>query len=180
METKEFDRFVASQQESDVDANLDRAQIRDEWLADLDSLHKQIAGFLQDYINKGSISYGLTKIQVTEPDLGTYLANRMDITIGRKDISLIPVGTLLVACKGRVDAKGSEGRAQMLLVNANVRTAADLVQVRVNVKDSSPSAPTELRPVLWSWKILTNTVQKKFVDLDKESFFALLMEISGA
>lgn len=31
----------------------------------------------------------------------------------------------------------------------------------------------------WAWKIVTNSVHKKFVDLDKESFFALLVEIAN-
>lgn len=178
METKEFERFVASQQVTNVDAEVDWAQTRDEWLNELNTLYTKIAGFLQEYINAGSISYGFTKIEVTEPELGTYEAKRMDISIGRQHMSLLPVGTLLVGCKGRVDAQGAAGRAQILLVNKRVKSAADLVKVRVNVKGSMPPSPPE--PTSWDWKILTNTIQKRFVDLDKESFFALLMEIANA
>jgi len=180
METKEFERFVASQQETNVDAKIDRVQMRDEWLSELASLYRKIAGFLQDYVSAGSISYGYTKIEVTEPELGTYTAKRMDISIGRQHISLVPVGTFLVGCKGRVDAEGSAGRAQLLLVNERAKSAADLIKVTVNIKGTAPPSPRERQPISWAWKILTTTVPKRFVDLDKESFFALLMEIANA
>lgn len=180
METKEFERFVASQQETNVDAKFDRAQVRDEWLSELASLYMKIAGFLQDYISAGSISYGYTKIELTEQEIGTYTANRMDISIGRQLISLVPVGTFLVGCKGRVDAEGSAGRAQILLVNERAKSAADLVRVRANMKGSASPSPPEQQPISWAWKIVTTTAPKRFVDLDKESFFALLMEIANA
>jgi hypothetical protein len=179
METKEFERFVASQQ-TNVDADLDRAQMRDEWLRELASLYSKIAGFLQDFISAGSICYGYTKIEVTEPEIGAYPADRMDISIGRQHVSLVPVGTFLVGCKGRVDAEGSAGRAQILLVNERAKSVADLIKVTVNIKRSAHRSPPEQQPISWAWKILTTTVPKRFVDLDKESFFALLLEIANA
>lgn len=179
METENFAEFVASQQ--DVDTETDWAGMRDEWLKDLDALHAKVAQFLEEYTAAGSISYHLHEIELTEPDIGKYLAKRMDIKIGRQHVSLVPVGTLLIGCKGRVDAMGSAGRAQILLVDERVRSAADLLRVTVNIKGSvPPSPPARSAPSSWVWKILTNAAQKQFVDLSKESFFALLMEIANA
>lgn len=181
MGAKNFAEFVASQQQTGVDTEIDWAGMRDEWLNDLASLHRRIARFLKEYTTAGSISYSFTEIELTEPDIGRYLAKRMDIKIGRQSVSLVPVGTLLIGCKGRVDAVGSAGRAQILLVDERVRSATDLIKVTVSMKGSvtsSSSAPEP--PRSWAWKILTNAVQKQFVDLDKESFFALLMEIANA
>jgi hypothetical protein len=179
MKTEDFADFVASQQR--VDADVDWAGMRDEWLRELDSLHANIAHFLEEYTAAGSISYSFAEVELTEPDIGQYLAKRMDIKIGRQHVSLVPVGTLLVGCKGRVDAQGSAGRAQILLVDERARSAVDLIKVAVNVKGSAPaSAAARKPPSSWAWKILTNAAQKQFVDLDKESFFALLMEIANA
>ena len=180
METTEFARFVAEQQETDADAEMDRAQMRDEWLTELASLYRKIVAFLQDYISAGSISCDYAKIEVTEPEIGTYSADRMDIGIGRQHISLVPVGTFLIGCRGRVDVEGSAGRAQILLVKERAKSAADLIKVAVSIKGSAFPSPPAQQPISWAWKILTITVPKRFVDLDKESFFALLMEIANA
>jgi hypothetical protein len=180
METEDFAKFVASQQETDVDTGMNWAGVRDQWLTNLNSLHQKIIGFLGEYI-PGSISYGFTEIELNEPNIGRYLAKRMDIKIGRQRVSLVPIGTLLIGCKGRVDVEGSAGRGQILLVDARARSAADLIKVTVSTKGSvAPSPPSQKAPVSWAWKIVTNAALKRFVDLSKESFFALLMEIANA
>jgi hypothetical protein len=180
MGTQDFAKFVASQQEAHVKAEMDWAGLRDEWLKNLDSLYQKVGGFLQEYI-PDSISYRFAKIELNEPNIGRYLAKRMDIKIGRQRVCLFPVGTLLIGCRGRVDVVGSAGRGQILLVDAKARGASDLIQVRINTKDSAltTTSPQNL-PASWVWKIVTNGAQKRFVDLEKESFTALLMEVANA
>jgi hypothetical protein len=183
MVTEDFAKFVADQQEQDADSTVDWAQVRDEWLGHLDSLYEKIVDFLREYSDKGTITLDFTEIELTESDIGSYRARKMDIRIGKQRVSLVPVGTLLVGCRGRVDVLGSAGRAQLLLVNEKVKRAADLIKVTatVHTKGHVPAAsrPPE-EPVSWAWKILTNTAQRALLDLDKESFLALLMEIASA
>ena len=179
METNDFDKFVARQQETDVD--IDWAGMRDEWLRNLGSLYEQVRKFLQDYIKDGSISYAFTEVDLTEENIGSYSAKKMDIRIGRQRVSLVPVGTLLIGSKGRVDVVGSAGRALILLVNRSVRSAADLIKVTVSIGGSAPPRPpAPVRPISWTWKIVTNAPQRQFVDLEKEAFLRLLMEIANA
>lgn len=181
MGTEDFARFVASQQKTDVDANVDWSELRDEWLRDLHSLYRKIEGFLQEYIVDGLVRRGLTEIKLDEPYIGKYLAKRMDITIGKQRVSLVPIGTQLIGCKGRVDAEGSAGRAQILLVDDRVKRAADLINGTVIISPNVPALSSAgTPPISWTWKIVTNSADKRFVDLDKESFFALLMEIANA
>jgi hypothetical protein len=184
METEDFARFVASQQETDADARVNWAGTRDEWLKDLDSFHEKIVDFLKEYIDGGSIAYQFAEIELTEPNIGKYLAKRMDIKIGRQQVWLIPIGTLIVACKGRVDAVGSAGRAQIFLIDERTSSASDLIKVTVNIEGRvlSPASPQK-PPISWVWKILTNApnaLQRRFVDLDKTSFSELLLEITNA
>jgi hypothetical protein len=73
-------------------------------------------------------------------------------------------------------AEGSAGRAQILLVDQRVRRTADLVKVTVRTEGSPP--PRAEAPITWAWKIVTN--QRTFDDLDKDSFFNLLIEIANA
>ena len=146
-------------------------------------LHARIADFLRDYVSDGTISYSFVKVTLTEEYIGSYSANRMDIKIGRQRVSLEPVGTLFIGCKGRVDAVGSAGRAQILLINERAKSAADLIQVTVSVgsKGRAPvPPPPRADDISWAWKIVTNTARRQFVDLGKEAFYALLMEVSNA
>lgn len=181
MEAQDFAQFVANQQGSaqdSGDAPGDWAEIRDLWLKDLDGLYSQVIEFLEEFVAAGSIHYGFTDVTLTEENIGIYVARRMNIKIGRRqEVFLDPVGTLLVGCRGRVDVVGSAGRAQLVLVDENAKSAADLITVKIGVL---PSPPAAQRPISWTWKIVSRDIRRSFVKLDKDSFFELLMEIAGA
>jgi hypothetical protein len=181
MTTKDFEEFIANQQEAGP--GIDSARIREEWLKELESLYKKILGFLEKYIAAGSIMYSFTEIEITEPEIGTYRAKRMDLRIGRQRVSLVPVGTMLIGCRGRVDIDGVAGRAQILLVDERARTARDLIKVSVRVgvgRKLPPQPPPPPEPSSWAWKILTRSVERQFMDLEKESFFEVVMEVANA
>jgi hypothetical protein len=55
-------------------------------------------------------------------------------------------------------------------------TAADLVTVVVR---APPAAPVT-KPSSWAWKILNRSAHRRFVDLDKKTFFDLLAEVASA
>jgi hypothetical protein len=178
METRDFDKFVANQQEKDEE--IDWIDIREEWLKNLDSLYQRIVVFLQEYVASGSISHTFSNVELTEEHIGSYSANRMDIKIGRQRVAIVPVGTLLIGSRGRVDIVGSAGRALLLLVDERAKRAADLIKVTVTINEKvRPSSPTQKQPIAWAWKIVTNGPVKKFVDFEKESFLTLLMEIAN-
>ena len=183
MRAEDFSKFVAEQQIAEDESKVDWAGIRKEWLKDLDALYKRVTEYLYDYIKAGSITYAFTKIRLAEENIGEYLAKRMDIKIGRQRVSLVPVGTLLIGCKGRVDVKGHARQAQLLLVDEKAKSAADLIKITVKVgrKGSIPQPPHDQNEqISWSWKIVTRTFPRRFVDLDKSAFLELLMEIANA
>ncbi|MGA3025364.1 MAG: hypothetical protein ABSF98_11375 [Bryobacteraceae bacterium] len=183
MVSEDFAKFVESQQAADVDTDINWSDTRDEWLKDLDDLYQKIVEFLQEYIANHSITYSFTAIDLTEENIGTYSAKRMDIKIGRQIVSLVPVGTVLIGCRGRVDVEGAAGTGHMLLVNKKARNAADLVRVAATVitKGAVPALPSAAQePIMWVWRIVTNAVQKVFEDLNKESFLRLVLEIANA
>ena len=182
MRTEEFAKFVRSQQELVPKGGIDWSETREQWLLALDSLYGQILEFLREYTSTGSIKYGFSEIELSEQGIGRYTARRMEITIGRQRVLLNPVGTLIIGGRGRVDAEGSAGRAQILLVDERAHSASDLIKVTVTVGNKGTVPPPPATPresINWRWKIVTTSVPRKFVDLDKESFFALLMEIAN-
>jgi hypothetical protein len=180
MQAQDFAAFVASQQETDNERQENWGGIRDEWLRHLAELYNRIAEFLQEFVQAGSISYSFSEIALTEENIGTYQAKRMEIKIGRQHILLEPVATLLIASAGRVDVVGSAGRAQLMLVSQRAKSWADVVKVTVRGAEAVlPPAAASEEETAWAWKIVSRTVRGTFVELDKESFFTLLMEISG-
>jgi hypothetical protein len=183
MQAQDFAEFVARQQNAADDARVDWIQVREEWLRDLESLYNRIVDFLKEFVAKGSIRHSFVDVTVTEEGIGTYNAKGMNIDIGRKHVFLEPVGTLLIGSRGRVDVIGPVGRAQLMLVDARARRAADLIKVTVTVapkEGGGPPAPPPEKESILAWKIIVREPRGTFLDLDRDSFFDLLVEIAGA
>jgi hypothetical protein len=185
MTSRNFAQFVAKQQntsqpiENGKDLTWD--EIRDEWLARLEQLYDQIEQFLTEFIEDHSITTSFSEIPLNEANIGSYEARKMEIQIGRQTVYLEPIGTWLIGSRGRVDVVGSAGRAQLILVNEEAKSAKDLVKV------FSPSAqlfslmenPELTAPISWAWKIVVRGGSVKFLDFNKNSFLSLLMEVAG-
>jgi hypothetical protein len=185
MVAQDFAKFVASQQNVDDDAPIDWTKIREKWLANLDWLHHRVIEFLQKFVTAGSISYSFADVTLTEENLGTYSAKRMEIRIGRQHVRLEPIGTLLIGGKGRVDVIGSAGTAQLLLINEDAKTPHDLIKVTATIigqgRAFAPPVPSSTKqPISWAWKIVSHQAGWRFVELDEEAFFMLLLAIANA
>ena len=181
MGANDFAKFVADQQTSTADAEV-WGGMREEFLKNLKALHNEIVDFLQEYEKTRQITHSFTDVMLNEENIGSYFAPRMDIKIGRQYVYLEPIGTLLIGIRGRVDVVGSAGRAQILLVHEKAKSAAELYPVWVTKGGKpSPAPPSaQEQSSSWIWKIVTRGLPKKFVDIDKESLFELLMEIANA
>ncbi len=104
----------------------------------------------------------------------------MVLKIGRQEVNLVPVGTLLIAFKGRVDVEGPAGKAQIALVDSKASSAASLinVSVRIGSKDLALKKPAE--PIDWAWRIVTPPPERRFIEITQETLFQLIMEVANA
>jgi len=180
-----FAKFVEDQQTVDSEEVMDWNRELSDWRSNLDSFYSRILSYLKEFTDVGSITYSFSEIALTEENLGTYRVKKMNLNIGRQHVSLEPIGTLLMFCKGRVDVVGSAGRAQILLVNEKARNPGDLINVTVTISGpgkvpTPPPRQPEPQTISWAWKIVTQTPRLQFVDLDKDSFYSVLMEIANA
>ena len=110
-----------------------REEQRDEWLVYLNKLYKEIESFIGKYSSLGQIRCRYQAIGLNEEYIGSYNAKQMVLRIGKQEVRLEPIGTLLIGSKGRVDVVGSSGKAQILLVDSRVSDPRSLVHVDVGV-----------------------------------------------
>ncbi len=181
MDNKTFDDFVSRQQEADSEtASIDWEKERDEWLAHLDRLYSTVESFLAKYVRSGQIRYEYRPVELNEENIGSYSAKQMVLRIGRQEVDLVPVGTLLIGSKGRVDVSGPAGRAQMVLVDRKVSDLRSLVHVTVSVGGKLPVPPSKpRRKIEWEWKIVTRPPERRFVEITQQTFFDLIMEVAN-
>jgi hypothetical protein len=175
----EFDAFVKRQQQSAASTEADWSRELKDWLRHLSELYGRIEELLQDYIKSGTIAVSYREIPMNEENIGSYTARQMTLKIGPQEISLKPVGTLLIGTKGRVDVAGPSGRTRFLLVNKdasrpNIRITAAVRDQRIVPQPEEPQ-----RPIMWTWKIATSPPGIEYIELTQESLFRALMEVAN-
>ena len=176
----EFDTFVRLQQPVLEEGEaVDWAKERDEWVSHLKELYDQIESFLAKYIEIGEIKRSYSDITLNEENIGSYTARQMILKIGRQEIRLTPVGTLLIGAKGRVDVEGPAGRTRFLLVNSEASRPTIKVTVSIGGKPEPPAAEAAPKEIKWAWKIATSPPTIRYIELTPESLFRALMEVAN-
>ncbi len=181
----QFKDFVKRQQRSaSVDTAINWTKERDEWLAHLQKLYDCIGEYLDEYIKSGAIELHESTIELNEESIGAYTAKRLTIVIGPQKILLTPIGTLLIGSKGRVDVEGSAGNSRLVLINKNITHPSQMIRVTVRIiqpggSPTPPPAPPPPEKIEWAWKIVSRPPAMQFIDLNKETFFQMLMEVSN-
>ncbi|MFY9741722.1 MAG: hypothetical protein WA252_13750 [Candidatus Sulfotelmatobacter sp.] len=178
---KTFDEFVSRQQETDPEAaSIDWEKQRDEWLAHLHRLYMMVESFLGKYVSSGQIRLEYRSIGLNEDRIGSYSAEQMILRIGRQEVDLVPIGTLLIGSKGRVDVIGPAGKAAILLVDRKAPGPRSLIKVTVGVGGKLPVTPSKpLSEIEWEWRIVTRPPERRFVEITQESLFQLIMEVAN-
>ena len=182
MHSKDFDEYVRRQVEAPpAGPPVDWNKQRDEWLGYLNRLYEQVESFLGKYVSARQIRFQYQTIELNEEQIGSYSARQMVLRIGKQEVRLVPIGTLLIGLKGRVDVVGSSGKAQIVLVDSDPRSLLPEPGFRY---DKSPKPPVKVSmlpaplKIQWEWKILTRPPERRFIDLTQESFFDLIMEVA--
>ena len=181
IDNQDFDEFVKRQQaEAAVETAVDWDKQRDQWLDHLNDLYARVESLLRKYTSSGQIHLEKRPIRLNEENIGSYTAEQMVLKIGRQEVNLVPVGTLLIAFKGRVDVEGPAGKAQIALVDSKASSAASLinVSVRIGSKDLALKKPAE--PIDWAWRIVTPPPERRFIEITQETLFQLIMEVANA
>ena len=176
----DFDAFVRSQQPAVPDDKpINWENEREEWLRRLNELYETIESFLSKYIESGAIKRHYREITLNEENIGSYTTGQMILRIGRQEITLTPVGTLLIGAKGRVDVVGPAGQTRFVLVNSWASRPQIKVTVSIGGKPDSQLQERSAEEIEWVWKIATSAPRVQYIELTQESLFQALMEVAN-
>ena len=185
MASRAFYEFVQREQTAakrSEDEKVDWQAEKAEWLRRLDKLFAQVSEYLREYVDAGQIILGYRDIQINEEYIGPYTARTMGIAIGNKTIELEPIGFLLVGSRGRVDVVGPVARrAQLMLLDSELKSLSQLVHVSVGTNGEMPAPPPAKSPsdIRWVWRIVARPPRREIVEIDKDTFLSLLLEIAN-
>ncbi len=176
----DFGAFVKRQQPASSEGEpVDWAKERDDWLGHLKELYDQTETFLVDYIKAGEIKVNYREITLNEENIGSYSAPQMILKIGRQEITMTPVGTLLIGAKGRVEVVGPAGRTRLVLVNSEASGPTIKVTVSIGGKPEPRTTEAASKEIKWAWKIATSPPSIQYIELTQESLFQALMEVAN-
>lgn len=176
----DFSEFVKRQQAAAaLDEPVDWTRERDNWLLRLKELYDQIESFLAQYIKTGEIKLSYRDIELNEENIGVYIARQMILKIGHQQITMTPVGTLLIGAKGRVDVVGPAGRTRLVLVNSGASGPVIKVTVSIGGKPEPPAVEAPPKETKWAWKLATSPPTIRYIELTQGSLFQALMEVAN-
>jgi hypothetical protein len=176
----DFAAFVKRQQAASAEEDrVDWSKERDDWLRRLNELYDQTESFLAEYVRTGEIRLNYRDIPLNEENIGSYTARQMILKIGRQEITMTPVGTLLIGVKGRVDVVGPAGRTRLVLVNSDASGPTPKVSVSIGGQPDSSVAQASSKEIKWAWKIATSAPAIHYIELTQDSLFQALMELAN-
>ncbi len=178
MSNDSFKDFVEKQNLKADEVEIDWEQQLQEWKSDLNDFYALVEQFLEPYIATNKMSLERKSITIEEEYIGSYSVDAVLIRLGKLAIRLNPIGTNLIAAKGRVDMIGPSGTVRFILV------PKDSSGLKINVRGwflgEEPPPEEERVPVTeWSWKIATSPPHISYIELEAESFQSALMEVSN-
>jgi hypothetical protein len=183
----QFEKFVNQQNEKKKATEAFDPEVQlSEWREHLATLYREVDNFLSAYTEAGTIEIKKSDVQITEQYIGSYSVQNRIIIIGENKVILKPIGTLLVGSKGRVDVQGSAGSSRLVLINKKVTSPKQMIHVSVQVIppngviDKPENNTSKRAEIEWAWKIVSRSPNMHFIELNKESFLQMLMEVNNA
>ena len=172
-----FDQFVNQQiAQRESEPFLDPDEVRGQWMQVLERFNEMVEDFLREYIDQKKIRIGRTAKEINDEIIGPYKVESLMLEIGVNRICIDPVGRFVVGAAGRVDMNGPHGTVKFLLVPTDATTPR--LGVRVSITDEPPLENETGDPSAeWVWKIGTPPPNTRYIELEKESFHAAIMEV---
>jgi hypothetical protein len=170
--SNDFAKFVDEQSREPIEDSQERIKSKERWLKNLNELYDNIRNYLHSFVESGQINIMMEPLTLNEELLGAYDVEKMFISIGSRDIELLPIGTFLIGAWGRVDMIGPYGTQKIALVQRNTK----IMQIKFNNNDSkSQNSSAESLDLVW--KIIISPLSE-YVDLNQVSFTNAILKVA--
>ncbi len=167
MSKNDLENFL-NQDREDSQTHVDWLSQRNEWLRHIEAFYDRVLKWLFRYIEQGKIQVSRRNITLTEDNIGSYDTEKLILKLANKEVSLIPIGTVLIGSKGRIDMRSSAGEVKFVLVEK------DSTGPSMQNTDTSENLANSLE---WKWKISTSPPSIQFIELNEDSFSDALLEV---
>ena len=177
MGKKEFEEFLA---EKKMPTKAFWKSQKDEWLGYLNALYVTFEEALKPYKKKVEIGYD--EIDLDEEEIGKYKARRMIIKVGDQKIVLQPIGTLLIASKGRVDMLGGKGIVKIVLVDSRKKNLMDHINISVSLGGENPPKQRVVdknHDIKWEWKFISSPIPGKYYPVTRDTIYDVITTLSN-
>lgn len=118
---------------------------------------------------------------IYEGQLGDYEVESLLIKVGSERVEFDPVGTLVIAARGRVDIKGANGKAMLVLFpkgkrpKISVEVMVDSGREEPRTAEIEPAEPSE-----YEWCIVRHGGPRPvYVGLNEKTFLEVLRAVMG-
>jgi len=182
MSKKDFERLLDQQTKS---TSINWEEIRSGWINQVERLYELVDGWLSEYKNRGSLEIQRKTVELTEESLGTYEIQSLELTVGNKKARLTPIGATIIGAYGRVDVAGPAGRSTLLLVPES-SDGPKVYSFISTSEEEKKEKQAELDEALEKsrreprkWKVATEPPNIKYLTLEEDLFFDVLVEVLG-
>jgi len=180
MGKKEFEEYIKTQSD---EISFDKDKELAEWRKYLAGLYDLIEGWMSDYISKKLVKLIKKQIKIYEEFSGEYDIDALELSFNGKTISFEPIATMLVGAKGRVDMIGKNGKVALVLVDKNLDAPNIKVNIFTSEKERKEYEKNEKEKknekIIWEWKILFNNDHIRYIKLEENNFFDILMGLTN-
>lgn len=179
MSKNRFDEFVKEQNQIAQNSDIDWGRQKKDWQRFVKLFYEQISGFLDSYIKSEQIKIQFSDKEMHEEYLGSYKVKKASLIIGRKEIKLDPIGTMLIGTKGRIDMNGPNGTVRFILADKDTTAPKITVEISINGSPPPKKITSAKKEIDWQWKIANQTPKIEYLPLNKDEFLKALMAVSN-
>lgn len=183
MQKEDFRKFIEDKyKENEPAPKFDWTKEKDSFITEVESFFSSVETFLKEFTETGKIALSKSFIEIEEPDTGIYEAPKLDIVIGNSNVTLQPIGTQLIGCKGRIDMKSRKGAIKIVLVSAEMKSLSDHISISITSSSDSSPKTNPIKPrkeITWQWKLLSAPPTSQYFEFNEDNFLEALMELAN-
>ena len=129
--------------------------------------------WLKEYISYGGIITDIKPIKIFEEALGEYDSLAKCIKIGNNILNIVPVGTIILGTKARIDMTFHGKSVMMVLVGEKIEYASQMIDIYINSRPSRKRQDPG-KPV---WKFASHDKLTELVEITTFSFQKQIMDL---